>query len=42
MYFKIALWMITYRTYFRRLSSYHNMSAVTAFPYLNFALFKYL
>ena len=42
MYFKIALWMITYRTYFRCLSSYHNMSAVTAFPYLNFALFKYL
>ena len=42
MYFKIALWMITYRTYFRRLSSYHNMSAVTAFPYLNFTLFKYL
>ena len=42
MYFKIALWMITYRTYFRRLSSYHNMSAVTAFPYLNFTLFKHL
>ena len=41
-YFKIALRMIAYRTYFRRLSSYHNMSAVTAFPYLNFALFKYL
>ena len=42
MYFKIALRMITYRTYIRRLSSYHNMSTVTAFPYLNFALFKYL
>ena len=40
MYFKIALWMITYRTYFRCLSSYHNMPAVTAFPYFNFTLFK--
>ena len=34
--------MITYRTYLRSLCSYHDMSAVTAFPYLNFALFKYL
>ena len=42
MYFKIALWMITYRTYFRCLSSYHNMPAVTAFPYLYFTLFKHL
>ena len=42
MYFKIALWMITYRTYFRCLSSYHNMPAVTTFPYLYFTLFKHL
>ena len=40
--FKIALRMITYRTYIRSFCSYHNMSTVTAFPYLNFALFKYL
>ena len=34
--------MITYRAYLRCFCSYHNMSTVTAFPYLNLALFKYL
>ena len=29
MYFKITLWMITYRTYLRGFCSYHNMSTVT-------------
>ena len=36
MYFKVALWMIT----FRSLCSNHDMSTVTAFPYLHFALFQ--
>ena len=42
MYFKVTLWVITYRTYFRSLCSYYNMSTVTTFPHLNFTLFKYL
>ena len=42
MYFKIALWMITYRTYLRSLCSYHDMSAVTALPDGNAALLKHL
>ena len=42
MYFKVTLWVITYRTYFRSLCSYYNMSTVTTFPYLNFTLFKHL
>ena len=41
-YFEITLWMVTYWTYLRCLCSYHNMSTVTAFPYLNFTLFKHL
>ena len=42
MYFKIALWMVAYRAYLRSLGSYYNVSAVTAFPYLNLTLLKYL
>ena len=41
-YFKITLRMIAYRAYLWSLCSDYNMAAVTAFPYLNFALFKYL
>ena len=42
MYFKIALWMIAYRAYLWSLCSDYNMSTVTAFPYLHFALLKHL
>ena len=42
MYFKITLWMITYRTYFRCLCTNNNMSAVTTFPNFNFALLQKL
>ena len=42
MYFKIALWVIAYRAYFRCFCSHYDMSTVTAFPYFDFALFKYL
>ena len=34
--------MSTYRTYFRSGSSYHDMTAVAAFPYLYFTPGKYL
>lgn len=33
---KIALWVITYRAYFRSLGSYNNMTTVAALPYLDF------
>ena len=38
---KIRLWMIADRTDFRCLCAHHDMSAVTAFPYLNFTLLKH-
>ena len=42
MHLKIALWMCAHRTYFRCLRSNYDMSAITAFPYLHFTLFKHL
>ena len=42
MYFKIALRVIAYRAYFRCFCSHYDMSTITAFPYFDFALFKYL
>ena len=41
-YFKITLRMIAYRAYLWSLCSDYNMSTVTAFPYLHFALLKHL
>ena len=41
-YFKVALRMITYGTYIGSLCAYYDVTAVTAFPYLDLALFKYL
>ncbi len=34
--------MLTYRTYFRSSCTNYDVATVTAFPYLNFALLKYL
>lgn len=41
-YFKVALRMITYGTYIGSLCADYYMTAVTALPYLDLALFKYL
>ena len=39
---EVALRMCTYRANLRCFGAYHDMAAVSAFPNLYFALFKYL
>ena len=42
MNFKVALRMVAYRAYLRSLCSDYDVTAVSALPYLYFALLKYL